>query len=146
MEEQGALRVVREPADLELTGPVKAVMHIEGAEAIEAGLGNLPALHARGLRSLGISWSDHRAASLTPGRSSAAPMNSTPAASSTLCKSSNVLAWAVSHSPGVRSRRWMVAGLTREARDRSRADQSSSARCGTVSRFPAIAPISSEGC
>ena len=39
------------------TGPVKAVMHIEGAEAIEAGLGNLPGLHARGLRSLGITWS-----------------------------------------------------------------------------------------
>jgi microsomal dipeptidase-like Zn-dependent dipeptidase len=32
-------------------------MHIEGAEAIEAGLGNLPGLHARGLRSLGITWS-----------------------------------------------------------------------------------------
>ena len=57
LEEQGALRVVREPADLELTAPVRAVMHIEGAEAIEAGLGNLPELHARGLRSLGITWS-----------------------------------------------------------------------------------------
>jgi membrane dipeptidase len=57
LEEQGALRVVREPADLELTAPVRAVMHVEGAEAVEAGLGNLPALHARGLRSLGITWS-----------------------------------------------------------------------------------------
>ncbi len=57
LEAQGALQVVREPGDLELTGPIKAVMHIEGAEAIEAGLGNLPDLHARGLRSLGITWS-----------------------------------------------------------------------------------------
>jgi membrane dipeptidase len=57
LEAAGALRVVRDPADLELAGPVKAVMHIEGAEAIEAGLGNLPGLHARGLRSLGITWS-----------------------------------------------------------------------------------------
>jgi membrane dipeptidase len=57
LEEEGALRVVRDAGDLELTGPVKAVMHIEGAEAIEPGLGNLPALHARGLRSLGITWS-----------------------------------------------------------------------------------------
>jgi membrane dipeptidase len=57
LEAQGALRVVRDPGDLELTGPVRAVMHIEGAEAIEPGLGNLPGLHARGLRSLGITWS-----------------------------------------------------------------------------------------
>jgi membrane dipeptidase len=57
LEAAGALRVVRERGDLELTGPVRAVMHIEGAEAIEPGLENLPALHARGLRSLGITWS-----------------------------------------------------------------------------------------
>lgn len=57
LEAGGALRVVREPADLELTGPVRAVMHLEGAEAIEPGLGNLAELHARGLRSLGITWS-----------------------------------------------------------------------------------------
>jgi membrane dipeptidase len=57
LEDGGALRVVREPTDLELSGPVRAVMHIEGAEAIEPGLGNLAALHARGLRSLGITWS-----------------------------------------------------------------------------------------
>ncbi len=57
LEARGALRVVREPGDLELCGPIRAVMHIEGAEAIEPGLGNLPELHARGLRSLGITWS-----------------------------------------------------------------------------------------
>ena len=32
-------------------------MHIEGAEAIDPGLEILPALHALGLRSLGITWS-----------------------------------------------------------------------------------------
>jgi membrane dipeptidase len=57
LEAAGALRIVRAPRDLELAGPIKAVMHIEGAEAIEPGLGNLPVLHARGLRSLGITWS-----------------------------------------------------------------------------------------
>jgi membrane dipeptidase len=57
LEVDGALQVVRAPRDLELTGPVKAVMHIEGAEAIDAGLEILPALHALGLRSLGITWS-----------------------------------------------------------------------------------------
>ena len=57
LEAEGALRVVREPGDLELGGPVRAVMHIEGAEAIEPDLGNLPQLHALGLRSLGITWS-----------------------------------------------------------------------------------------
>jgi len=57
LEAAGALRVVREPADLELTGLVRAVMHVEGAEAVEPGLGNLPGLHALGLRSLGITWS-----------------------------------------------------------------------------------------
>ena len=53
----GALRVVREPGDLEFTGPIRGVMHIEGAEAIDPGLEILPALHALGLRSLGITWS-----------------------------------------------------------------------------------------
>ena len=57
LEAAGALRVVREPGDLELTGPIKAVMHIEGAEAIEPDLGNLRTLRALGLRSLGITWS-----------------------------------------------------------------------------------------
>ena len=57
LEEEGALRVVREPADLDLGGSVRAVMHIEGAEAIEPDLEGLAALHALGLRSLGITWS-----------------------------------------------------------------------------------------
>jgi membrane dipeptidase len=51
------VRVVRGAADLELSGPIKAVMHLEGAEAIDPELVLLPALHALGLRSLGITWS-----------------------------------------------------------------------------------------
>ena len=51
------IRVVRSAADLELGGPIKAVMHLEGAEAIDPELEILPALHALGLRSLGITWS-----------------------------------------------------------------------------------------
>jgi len=59
LEEEGAVRVVREGADLDLEagGPIRAVMHIEGAEAIDPELEGLPALHALGLRSLGLTWS-----------------------------------------------------------------------------------------
>jgi membrane dipeptidase len=57
LERAGAVRVARSPADLVLGGPVLAVMHIEGAEAIDAGLELLPALHALGLRSIGPTWS-----------------------------------------------------------------------------------------
>ena len=57
LEAAGAVRVVRGPGDLELEGPVRAVMHIEGAETIDPGLERLPELHALGLRSLGITWS-----------------------------------------------------------------------------------------
>ena len=59
LEEEGALRVVRDGADLDLEagGPIRAVMHIEGAEAIDPELEALPALHALGLRSLGLTWS-----------------------------------------------------------------------------------------
>jgi membrane dipeptidase len=46
LERAGAVRVARSPGDLELGGPVLAVMHIEGAEAIDAGL-----------RSVGPTWS-----------------------------------------------------------------------------------------
>jgi membrane dipeptidase len=57
LERAGALRIAREPEDLVLDGDVVAVMHIEGAEAVDADLELLPALHAFGLRSLGITWS-----------------------------------------------------------------------------------------
>jgi len=57
LERAGVLRIAREPDDLVLGGDVVAVMHIEGAEAVDAELELLPALHAFGLRSLGITWS-----------------------------------------------------------------------------------------
>jgi membrane dipeptidase len=57
LERAGAVRVVRSSGDLELGGPVLAVMHIEGAEAVDPGLELLPALHALGLRSVGLTWS-----------------------------------------------------------------------------------------
>jgi len=57
LERAGALRIAREPEELTLDGDIVAVMHIEGAEAVDAELELLPALHAFGLRSLGITWS-----------------------------------------------------------------------------------------
>ena len=56
----GALRIVRTVAELDrcAAGEVlAAVMHLEGAEAIDPGLAALDAWHARGLRSLGVTWS-----------------------------------------------------------------------------------------
>ncbi len=57
LERAGVLRIAREPDDLVLDGDVVAVMHIEGAEAVDAELDLLLALHAFGLRSLGLTWS-----------------------------------------------------------------------------------------
>jgi membrane dipeptidase len=57
LERAGALRVARSPGDLELGEEIVAVLHIEGAEAIDPGLELLPALHALGLRSIGPTWS-----------------------------------------------------------------------------------------
>jgi membrane dipeptidase len=57
LERAGALRIARGAEDLVLGGDVLAVMHIEGAEAVDAELELLPALHAFGLRSLGLTWS-----------------------------------------------------------------------------------------
>lgn len=56
----GALRIVRTVSELDRCaagGVLAAVMHLEGAEAIDPGLAALDAWHARGLRSLGITWS-----------------------------------------------------------------------------------------
>jgi membrane dipeptidase len=57
LERAGAVRVARSPGDLELGEDVLAVMHIEGAEAIDPGLAALDAWHAAGVRSLGLVWS-----------------------------------------------------------------------------------------
>lgn len=59
-EAAGELRVVRDSASLAeclRNGTLAAVLHFEGAEAIEPGLGNLTDYYDRGLRSLGLSWS-----------------------------------------------------------------------------------------
>lgn len=60
LERAGALRIARGTADLDQArddGVLAAVMHLEGAEAIDAGLEALDFWHAAGLRSLGPVWS-----------------------------------------------------------------------------------------
>lgn len=60
LEAAGAVRICRSVSDLELAlpdAPLAAIMHIEGAEAIDADFANLETLHALGLRSLGPVWS-----------------------------------------------------------------------------------------
>lgn len=60
LERVGALRVARTAADLDAAadgGPHAAVLHLEGAEAIDPALEALDAWHALGLRSLGLVWS-----------------------------------------------------------------------------------------
>jgi membrane dipeptidase len=60
LERDGHLRIVREVADLDAAladGVLAAVMHFEGAEAIEPDLESLELWHAAGLRSLGPVWS-----------------------------------------------------------------------------------------
>jgi membrane dipeptidase len=56
----GALRLVRDAADLDacLAGDaLGAILHMEGAEAIDTGLDALDVWYAAGLRSVGIVWS-----------------------------------------------------------------------------------------
>jgi membrane dipeptidase len=60
LERAGLLRLCRGPGDLDAAreaGVLAAVMHLEGAEAIDPGLEALHAWHAAGLRSLGPVWS-----------------------------------------------------------------------------------------
>jgi membrane dipeptidase len=57
---QGALKVVRNTAELRACigdGTLAAVLHIEGAEAIDPELDMLEVLYHAGLRSIGIVWS-----------------------------------------------------------------------------------------
>jgi len=57
---QGAFRLCRSVAEIEAAraaGAIAGVMHLEGAEPIDAGLDALHAFHAIGLRSLGPVWS-----------------------------------------------------------------------------------------
>ena len=61
LERAGALRVARSVSDLDAAhdgdGPVAAILHLEGAEAIDPGLESLELWYAAGLRSLGPVWS-----------------------------------------------------------------------------------------
>ena len=55
-----ALNICRSVADIRAAmaaGSIAAIMHVEGAEAIDADLAMLDVLHAAGLRSLGPVWS-----------------------------------------------------------------------------------------
>jgi membrane dipeptidase len=60
LERAGHLRIVRQAGDLDgavADGVLAAVMHLEGAEAIDPGLAALELWYAAGLRSLGPVWS-----------------------------------------------------------------------------------------
>jgi membrane dipeptidase len=60
LERAGDLRIVRAAGDLDAAladGVLAAVVHLEGAEAIDPGLEALELWHAAGLRSLGPVWS-----------------------------------------------------------------------------------------
>ncbi len=57
---EGAIRLCRSAAEIRQcreAGAIAAVMHIEGAEAIEPDLSSLEALYGAGLRSIGPVWS-----------------------------------------------------------------------------------------
>ncbi len=57
---EGAIRLCRSAAEIRQcreAGAIAAVMHIEGAEAIEPDLASLEALYGAGLRSIGPVWS-----------------------------------------------------------------------------------------
>jgi len=61
LERDGELRIARSAKDIDAAhdddGPPVAVMHIEGAEAIDTDLDALDLWYAAGLRSLGLVWS-----------------------------------------------------------------------------------------
>jgi membrane dipeptidase len=61
LERDGQVRIARRVADLDAAlidgGPPAAVLHLEGAEAIDPGLESLELWYAAGLRSLGPVWS-----------------------------------------------------------------------------------------
>jgi membrane dipeptidase len=60
LEQLGGVRVIRDTSDLDRCaedGVLGAVLHLEGAEAIDPGLEALELWYAAGLRSLGLVWS-----------------------------------------------------------------------------------------
>ena len=77
----GALRRCRTAAEVEAApeGTLAAVLHLEGADAIDPGLDALEVLHAAGLRSLGLVWSHANAfAAGTPFRAGATSADGGP--------------------------------------------------------------------
>lgn len=60
-QQPASIQIVRTAADLERSllpgGPFGAILHLEGADGIDAGLATLRLLHRVGLRSLGLVWS-----------------------------------------------------------------------------------------
>ncbi|MCK5503122.1 MAG: membrane dipeptidase, partial [Tritonibacter mobilis] len=60
LERRGAVRICRSTADIRAAmkeGRMAAILHMEGAEAIDPKFNTLEVLHAAGLRSLGPVWS-----------------------------------------------------------------------------------------
>jgi membrane dipeptidase len=60
LEDEGAVRIARATADLEASlsdGVIAAILHLEGAEAIDRDLTALPGLYDAGVRSVGLVWS-----------------------------------------------------------------------------------------
>jgi membrane dipeptidase len=60
LEEEGAVRIARGVRDVEASladGVIAAILHLEGAEAIDPDLAALPELYDAGVRSLGLVWS-----------------------------------------------------------------------------------------
>lgn len=73
LERRGCVRVARSADDLVLDDGILAVLHFEGAEAID-GEDGLASWHERGLRSLGLVWSrPNRYATGVPFRHPASP-------------------------------------------------------------------------
>jgi membrane dipeptidase len=64
LDAEGSVRIARRVEDVERAlgeGPLAAILHIEGAEAIDPELTRLPELYEVGLRSVGIVWSRRNA-------------------------------------------------------------------------------------
>ena len=62
LQRAGALEICTDVAEIRAclnSGKMAAILHMEGAEAIDTGFDSLHVLHGAGLRSLGLVWSRH---------------------------------------------------------------------------------------